>query len=81
MTGHGGDDGGCAVALAFLRATLLAVIFVSAQLVDARSLADSQFFLVFWLAVGYALAGIVVALRSSTFGGARTGVGIATEQK
>jgi two-component system, NarL family, sensor kinase len=60
-----GDDGGAAVALAFLRAALLALIFVSEQLVDARQLAGWQFFVVLWLAAGYALAGIVVAVAGS----------------
>jgi two-component system NarL family sensor kinase len=65
MTAGAQDDGGDAATLAFLRVALLAVIFVSEQWVEARPLAGPEFFLVFWLAVGYALVGIAVALRPS----------------
>jgi two-component system, NarL family, sensor kinase len=59
------DDGGAAVALAFLRAALVALIVISEQLVDARQLAGWQFFVMLALAAGYALAGIAVAVAGS----------------
>jgi two-component system NarL family sensor kinase len=55
------QDEGATLALALLRATLVVVIFVSEQLVDARQLEGSGFFAVLGVAAGYALAGIVVA--------------------
>jgi two-component system NarL family sensor kinase len=71
MTGSAGEHGGGAAAFAFLRLALLAVIFVSEQWVEARPLAGPQFFLVFWLAVGYALVGTMFALRPSRSRAAR----------
>jgi two-component system, NarL family, sensor kinase len=59
------EDGGAALALAGLRATLVAVMFVSEQLVDARQLADTSFFVMLALASAYALAGIAMALNSA----------------
>ena len=63
MSDHLRRDASAALALALLRATLVVVIFISAQLVNARQLADSYFFVVLAVAGGYALLGIVVALR------------------
>jgi two-component system NarL family sensor kinase len=62
MRGPSRHDGGAELALALLRATLVAVIFVSEQLVDARRLADSGFWLVLGFAVAYSVVGIVVAI-------------------
>jgi len=56
------EDRSAAVALAILRATLVEVIFISEQLVDARQLASAHFFVVLGLAGLYALIGIVVAV-------------------
>jgi two-component system NarL family sensor kinase len=61
MSDHAREDGGATLALALLRATLVVVIFVSEQLVDARQLEDSEFFVVLGVAAGYALAGVLVA--------------------
>jgi two-component system, NarL family, sensor kinase len=58
------DDRSAAIALAVLRALLVAVIFASERLVDARRLAGWPFDLVLGLASGYALVGMVVAFRS-----------------
>lgn len=71
MTARSGEDRGHAVALAVLRATLVAVIFVNEQLVDARQLVNSGFFVVLAAAALYALGGIVVAFRASDDVGAR----------
>jgi len=65
------NDGGAAVALAFLRAALLALILVCEQLVDARQLAGWQFFVVLAVAAGYAVAGLIVAVRAFGHSGAR----------
>lgn len=54
MSAHVGEDERAAVALAVLRATLIGVIFASEQLVDARRLAKSNFFVVLVFAVVYA---------------------------
>lgn len=62
MRGPSRHDGGGELALALLRATLVAVIFVSEQLVDARRLADSGLWLVLGFAVAYSVVGIVVAI-------------------
>jgi two-component system, NarL family, sensor kinase len=72
MTGQLREDGGAAVALAVLRATLVAVILVTEQLVDAQQLGSSGFFVILALASLYALVGIVVAVRGSTGRGAQT---------
>ena len=65
MSGYRREDGGATLALAFLRVTLVALIFVSEQLVDARQLAGLGFFVVLSLAAAYSLLGIVAALGSS----------------
>lgn len=65
------EDRGAALALALLRATLVVVIFCSEQLVDARQLADSYFFVVLGVATVYAAIGIAVVLRPSIVPGAR----------
>lgn len=72
MTGQLRDDGGAAVALAVLRATLVAVILLTEQLVDAQQLGSSGFFVILALAALYALVGIVVAVRGWTGRAART---------
>jgi two-component system NarL family sensor kinase len=64
-------DGGAAISLAFLRAALLALILACEQLVDARQLADWQFFAVLVIAAGYALAGLIVAVGALGRSGAR----------
>lgn len=51
------DDRGGAVALALLRATLVAVIVVCEQLVDRKQLGGSGFFIVLGIAAVYALLG------------------------
>jgi two-component system NarL family sensor kinase len=56
------SDRGAELALAGLRAALLVVIFISEQLIDARQLAGSSFFLVLAIALAYSLAGILAAL-------------------
>jgi two-component system NarL family sensor kinase len=56
------EDGGAAVALAFLRPMLVGVIFLSEQLVDARQLANAWFFGILALAAVYAFAGIIAAV-------------------
>jgi two-component system, NarL family, sensor kinase len=50
-----------ALSLALLRAALLAVILVCEQLVDARQLTDTWFFVVLYVAAGYAAGGIFYA--------------------
>ncbi len=72
MTGQLREDGGAVMALAVLRATLVAVIFITEQLVDAQQLGGSGFFVILALAAFYALAGILVTGRGSTGSGART---------
>ena len=61
MNRHPSGDESSAVALALLRATLLVVIVLSEQLVEARRLAHSQFFVVLALASVYALADLARA--------------------
>jgi two-component system NarL family sensor kinase len=70
--GAGGKDGGAALALAILRATLVVVIFISERLVDGPRLAHLQFYLVLGLAAGYAVSGIVVAVAAPDGPAART---------
>lgn len=65
------NDGGAAVALALLRAALVALILASEQLVDARQLAHWQFFVVLAVAAGYALAGLIVAVGAFGHAGVR----------
>jgi two-component system NarL family sensor kinase len=62
-------DRGATVATALLRVLLVAVVFVTEQLVDARQLGHSGFFVTLGIAAVYALAGVVIALRGT---GART---------
>jgi signal transduction histidine kinase len=59
------------VALAWLRATLLVVVFLSEQLIDVRRLGHSGFFIVLTAAGVYSVAGIVVATRSPRRASAR----------
>jgi two-component system NarL family sensor kinase len=59
------EDGGAAVALAFLRPMLLGVIVVSEKLLDARQLASAWFFVVLGLASLYALGGIIAAIGAA----------------
>jgi two-component system NarL family sensor kinase len=61
MSGGPPDDRGANIALALLRVALIAFIFTSEQLVDARQLADWQFFIVLGLAALYASAGLALA--------------------
>jgi signal transduction histidine kinase len=63
MNGDQRPDRGAAVATALLRALLVAVIFVTEQLVDARQLGHSGFFVTLGIAAVYALAGVVIAAR------------------
>lgn len=65
MTGQLRDARGAALALALLRASLVAVIFVTEQLVDARQLGGSGFFILLALAAAYAVVGILVAVRGA----------------
>lgn len=57
------DHDGAELARAALRVTLVVVILVSEQLVDARQLAGSGFFVVLGIAAVYALVSTAVALR------------------
>jgi two-component system NarL family sensor kinase len=61
MTARPHDDGGARLALALLRASLVALILISEQLVDRRALAESGFFVVLALAAAYAIAELAVA--------------------
>jgi two-component system, NarL family, sensor kinase len=63
MNTRGWGHGRGALGLAILRATLLAVILVSEQLVDARQLGGPVFYVLLVVAAGYSVAGVVVALR------------------
>jgi two-component system NarL family sensor kinase len=60
------DDRRAALTLALLRATLLIVILVSEQLVDAHRLATSGFFVILGLGSVYSAAWLVKALRRPT---------------
>jgi two-component system NarL family sensor kinase len=64
MSDQSRDDRVAQMALAFLRLTLLVVIFVSEQVVDARRLAASMFFVVLGLAAAYTVAGLLIAVGS-----------------
>jgi two-component system NarL family sensor kinase len=66
------QDRGAALALALLRATLVVIILVCEQLVDARQLGDSYFFAVLGIAAAYAAVGIVLAIHPSAIPGSRT---------
>jgi two-component system NarL family sensor kinase len=72
MSGQSRDDRVAQVALAFLRLTLLVVILVSEQVVDARRLADSMFFVVLGLAAAYTVAGLFIAIGSPGLSRARS---------
>jgi len=61
MIAPAGDDPDGAKALALLRAALVAVIFVSEKLVDARRLDGPFFWALLALSFAYALVGLVVA--------------------
>lgn len=66
MTDHLQRDRGAALALALLRVSLVVVIFLSEELVDARQLGSSYFYVVLTIAAAYAILGLAVARRSST---------------
>jgi len=57
------EDRGARLALAVLRATLLAVILLTEQLVDARQLGHGGFFVMLGLSAGYAAVDIGLAVR------------------
>lgn len=63
MTNHPREDRRAALTLALLRATLLVVILVSEQLVDANQLVTSGFFVVLGIGAVYSLAWVVFTLR------------------
>jgi two-component system, NarL family, sensor kinase len=63
MRTHARTDGRTALWLAALRATLVAVIVVSEQLVDARQLVGPVFYIVLGLAAGYSLAALAAAMH------------------
>lgn len=71
MSGYSQEDGGAAVTMAVLRATLVAVIFASEQLIEAKQLAGAQFYAVLVLAAVYALVAIAVAVAPSGMPGTR----------
>lgn len=71
MTNRPHPAGGPALALAALRAALVVVILLTEQLVDARQLGGSYFFVVLAVAAGYALWGIAAAWRPVKVPGAR----------
>ena len=64
MSGPSRDDAGAALALASLRAILVAIIFVSEQLLDERRLDGPEFWLFLGVAVAYSVFGLVVAVRA-----------------
>ena len=70
-SGGSRTDDGAAVSLAVLRAALLALILACEQLVDARQLADWQFFAVLVVAAAYSLGGLIVAVGALGHSGAR----------
>ena len=72
MTNPLRDDRRVALTLALLRASLLVVILVSEQLVDARQLASSGFFVVLGIAAVYSAGCVGLALRSTTNSRPRT---------
>ena len=61
MSGYSRDDGSAAVTMAILRATLIAVIFASEQLTEAKQLAGAKFYAVLGVAAIYAIITIAVA--------------------
>jgi two-component system, NarL family, sensor kinase len=71
MSGYSQEDGSAAVTMAVLRATLVAVIFASEQLTEAKQLAGVQFYAVLVLAAVYALVAIAVAVAPSGIPGTR----------
>jgi two-component system NarL family sensor kinase len=64
MSTHSRDDAGGALALASLRAILVAIIFVSEQLLDERRLDGPGFWLFLGVAVAYSALGLVLAIRA-----------------
>ncbi len=60
-----------ALSLALLRAALLVVILVCEQLVDARQLTDTWFFVVLCLAAAYAVGGVFYTWREAEVPGKR----------
>lgn len=65
MTATREEDKGARLALALLRATLLVVIIITEQLVDAEQLGHSGFFVILGVATLYAATDIGLALRGS----------------
>jgi two-component system NarL family sensor kinase len=63
MTAQHREEPGDLLGLALLRAALVVVIVLSEQLVDARQLGGSGFFVILAVAAAYSLAGVAVALR------------------
>ncbi len=72
MTARPRDDRGAVIALALLRATLVVVILLTEQLVDARQLGHYAFIGVLFIAALYALIGLVLAVFSLRGPAART---------
>jgi two-component system, NarL family, sensor kinase len=72
MTGRGKGERGAHVALALLRATLVAVIVLTEPLVDGRQLGQYAFTVVLSIGVLYTLVGIVLAVRGPQGPAART---------
>jgi two-component system NarL family sensor kinase len=70
MTDQLRRDRSAALALALLRVALVVVILLSEQLVDARMLGSSYFYLVLGIAGAYSLLALVVAWRPSAVPGA-----------
>jgi two-component system NarL family sensor kinase len=58
------DEAGAAVVLALLRALLVAIIFVSEQLLDERRLDGPGFGVFLGVAVGYSILGLFLSLRA-----------------
>jgi two-component system, NarL family, sensor kinase len=64
MTPEARDDAGAAVALALLRVALLAVIFISEQLIDVRRLDGEGFWVFLGVAVSYSVLALILAVRA-----------------
>lgn len=71
MSARPREDGGADVALAFLRITLLVVIFLGEKVIASVVLAGWQFYVVLGLAGAYSVAGIIIALRPGWMRGGR----------
>ena len=71
MTGWEGEDRGTPVALAVLRISLIGVIFASEQLVDARRLTHSSFFVVLGCAAAYSVIALALAFGAGGLNGSR----------